>query len=280
MTYQIIPYLLFRQNIRNTHHFFFDRGNEYGRSHIYLEALCHALPLREKVVTSSARYFNRVKNQAYEAFHFPATIHLCAFIETFRNINSDFIAALKTSLTSYRNQIAQYPEAKQISESAVEEFVNGAFRNLAIQIHCGAPSHSRDVLYHMDHVFSALHMAVTLHGERTIGFRIPENEFALLMREGDVYVTTPAGILHGISVDKLGTSDRSVAVQCRTLLSGEATSAWAPHSGKLCLLVTELLEKFTLRMPTYEEWLVQFQKMESELKNPEEKMVEFKNTDE
>jgi len=126
-------------------------------------------------------------------------------------------------------------------------------------------------------------MAVTLNGHRTIGFGLMgsalgqtgTSEFPISLAPGDVYVTTPAGILHGISVDNLPKNERSVALQCRTLLSGTGAAVWCRHTGELCVEIGTLLENFPLRIPTHAEWEVEFKRMSAEVKVPEEKMIEY-----
>jgi len=116
---------------------------------------------------------------------------------------------------------------------------------------------------HMDHINSALHMAVTLNGRRTVGFArescTSESDFLLLgMKKGGVYVTTPASILHGISVPDLDEDDRSVALQCRSLLSVEDADFWYEkvHCEILFQSVTQALESYGEQfiMPTLEQY--------------------------
>jgi hypothetical protein len=63
-----------------------------------------------------------------------------------------------------------------LSSSPLHLPSQGAFRNLAIQFHYGTSSHERQLLMHYDHVFSALHMAVTLNGNRTTSFSVNHKE--------------------------------------------------------------------------------------------------------
>jgi hypothetical protein len=46
----------------------------------------------------------------------------------------------------------------------------GAFRSVSIQLHYAGPSPPLQQVAHQDHVFSALHMGVTLHGRRDLAF--------------------------------------------------------------------------------------------------------------
>lgn len=112
-------------------------------------------------------------------------------------------------------------------------------------------------------VFSSLHMGVTLHGERAVAFVLDRasppptdvsgrffNELSLPMRKGDVYVSTPASIMHGVATRALSTSERSVALQCRTLLDGECAKYWNAHKQALNGVVAKLLAEMTLTMPS------------------------------
>jgi len=143
--------------------------------------------------------------------------------------------------------------------------MKGAFRSVAIQIHHGAESRDRKKLIHMDHVFSSLHMGVTLHGNRSVGFILPGNqEKTLEMKSGDIYVTTPAGILHGASMKELDSSNLSCALQCRTLLSKSAALVWERHTGSLCCIVSELLSKNNFYLPSKECFFEHLEKLKSQ----------------
>lgn len=106
-------------------------------------------------------------------------------------------------------------------------------------------------------------MGVTLHGERAVGFVVPSddpqndkwppNEVTLPMRMGDVYVTTPASILHGVSTRDLSESDRSVALQCRTMLDAPSAQFWNAHKAALNGVVAKLLAEMSLTLPSLEE---------------------------
>jgi len=248
---------------------FFNRGNEYGRGHPYYEALCHGFTHREVVLASSARYFNSSSGKSLLTKHLPSPIPIAAFIECVRTINSTFMTQLSQTLTSFTT--LHPPTPPSTAEDMVSDFLNGTFRNIAIQIHYNASSYERLMLYHMDHVFSALHMAVTLHGRRSVGFSRSRsdvsdfNEIVLDMQAGDVYITTPAGILHGVSVDELSMNDRSVAIQCRTLLGAGSSAYWCKHVGPLCVEIGKVLEKSPLKMPKEKEWRVEYEKLKAGL---------------
>jgi hypothetical protein len=275
-------YKPFSINIVSPHHpeyrpFFWNRGNEYGRNHTYYEALCHALPTREVLESPSARYYNSSQGKPLLTQHPPCTVQVTAFVEAVRKINGQFLNELSSALKTMVSSTPEEPDV--VPEDMVKEFVDGAFRNVAIQIHYNAPSHDRAMLYHMDHVFSSLHMAVTLNGRRTVGFALVQSirsdlnrEIALDMQAGDVYVTTPSAILHGVSVEELNADDRSLALQCRTLLGPKATNYWAKRVVPLCVEISKLLARFPLRIPTYAEWEEQYKLLQASLVPPQEKM--------
>lgn len=109
-------------------------------------------------------------------------------------------------------------------------------------------------------------MGVTLHGERAVGFIVPDKphpptqtrrqvleEVTLPMRKGDVYVTTPASILHGVSTRELAESERSVALQCRNLFDAPSAQFWNKYKQPLNALVAQLLADHSLTMPTLEQ---------------------------
>jgi hypothetical protein len=261
---------------------FFDRKNEYGKNHTYYEALCHALPTRDVLSCSSARYYNNHDGNSLMTKHLPCPLPITAFIESVRNINSTFLQHLETSLLSLTQT---YPPEPGNPQEIVKDFINGTFRNVAIQIHYNSPTYERPMLYHMDHVFSALHMAVTLNGRRTIGFSKSRDtvsdftEVSIDMQAGDVYVTTPAAILHGISVDNLEVKDRSVALQCRTLLGPESSKYWSKHVTVLCVEVGKLLAQYPIRLPSYIKWEREYTILENQLIIPENKDFLFEQED-
>ncbi|KAL6074277.1 hypothetical protein QOT17_004306 [Balamuthia mandrillaris] len=251
--------------------------------------------------TSSARY------ATIETLVPPATLAICAFVDALREVNSEFLEELKQCLLSALLRNCNYKpnkeqeqndedkdvqqkegedkvthkegeregreRAKQLKEdeeALVERLIEGIWRNVAIQYHYGKPSHIADCTMHVDHVHSALHMGVTLHGERTVAFAIEEDAeetfqpvqlLELKMKEGTTYLTCPAAIMHAAATKKsLSKSQRSVAVQLRTLFSLEDAKLWEVKARKQVLLGTVLRvlseesKKEKIRMPSFEEW--------------------------
>lgn len=68
----------------------------------YFEALCHAFPDQETVVTSSARYFSR-SGTSVVVPHPRVPWPVVAFLSCFRKINSQFLDDLKASLSALVN---------------------------------------------------------------------------------------------------------------------------------------------------------------------------------
>lgn len=132
--------------------FFHDRKAEYGPNHAYYEALCHALPTYELITSASARYFRR-NGTAVMVVHLPATLAIIAFIESFRVKNKAFLEELHTRLKAKEATEWKLVEGVALSvEDAITRFIDGAFRNVAIQMHYKGGTRDRAGLLHLDHV--------------------------------------------------------------------------------------------------------------------------------
>jgi len=259
-TIDILPpkHLLFKP-------FFFDRKREAGRGHIYYEALCHGYPHREVMMGCSARYFGAKDATSVVCPHPPVTLHIAAFIEAVRNLNSDFLDFLRLLLESLVGETGDSGSGDvdaTLTQECVDSFMDGIFRNVAIQYHFGAKSHPINQMLHIDHIFSALHMAVTLNGERKVAFvettQEGYNNVILDMQPGDVYVSCPAAIWHGIETRALNKENCSVSLQCRTWLSAEHARVFHRNNVKTFCAVVSALEKHPIAIPTYSQWLRSF----------------------
>lgn len=100
-----------------------------------------------------------------------------------------------------------------------------AFGDLAVQIHWGDAVEDQDVAWHVDANNSALHMAVSLRGRRTLQMKLCD-PFALetqVLQEpqqpGDVYIGNPAAYEHGLTYAAASWEKRMVALQLRLLLT-------------------------------------------------------------
>jgi len=250
--------------------FFFDRKKEYGTRHRYWEALCHTQwfsvqqqeedPSIHFIETSSARYADRLARRAIGTRLVPATLEINAFVDALRAVNLEFLEHLRDALA--RKEEKEEEEAL-VSVDLAQRFIDGVWRNCAVQFHFGGSSRSAEQTLHLDHINSSLHMAVTLNGSRTVAFvgaeGPPDELIRFEMKKGDVYLTTPTAILHGIGVKEADEEDRSVALQLRTLLSVEDADALerTPEvSQHLFKTIQKALDLFQgrIRMPTWAEW--------------------------
>eukprot|EP01098_Paradermamoeba_levis_P005588 TRINITY_DN2352_c0_g1_i2.p1 TRINITY_DN2352_c0_g1~~TRINITY_DN2352_c0_g1_i2.p1 ORF type:complete len:395 (-),score=88.81 TRINITY_DN2352_c0_g1_i2:163-1347(-) len=250
--------------------FFYNRKQEYGRKHCYWEALCHAVPYPKAAMpenhlklTASARYANRKEGLAIDSLAIPATLEICALVDAIREINLPFLQTLMETLIA---ESAKNPETSITPQLAASVF-DGAFRNVAVQVHFNEASLSWEATMHLDHLNSSLHMGVTIHGRRTVAFDLrggdkkPEGEKEYLeveMQKGDIYLTSPTAIRHGVHIPKLSEEERSVALQLRTLFSVSDANEWMkkPNAQLLMETVLKVLhDKSTqVRMPTYDEF--------------------------
>jgi hypothetical protein len=223
--------------------FFFNRKSEYGENHLYYESLCHGLPTREIIYSCSARYNIEIPHQ-------PCTLEIVAFIEAVRNLNKNFIKYIHDSL----NKI------KDMDKKISQKFIDGIFRNVAIQYHY-KQSKPMEQLFHVDHILSALHMAITLNGERSVGFS--KNDLKIIkleMKKGDIYVTTPAFCFHGVEIKE--NKDKSIAIQFRTLLNPIASKILSNNYKKeLNQIINHALEKYNIKIPSYQDWSETFENL-------------------
>jgi hypothetical protein len=241
---------------------FFNRFNEYGDNHIYYEALLHGDSNNIfNIITTSTPRFNNKGEIAICQDLLPANIFIISFIDSFREINNQFLLDLESELN-----LISFPYAK--------EFVSGCFKNLAIQIHSGEPTRNVNTLMHKDLINSAIHLSLTLSGNRDVIFqpniKKKNNLFTLNCKQQTLYLTSPTKICHGIRTNKISNNNNinpSIAIQFRTLLSTTiATKIGQPElRNKLCTIILKLLRKWdqTIMLPTYQ----QFNKTYSELIN-------------
>lgn len=114
------------------------------------------LTLTRKIIeTCSARFF-------LSATHFPLPIVYTSLIEAVRIKNGDFLNDLQERLiglvspqedsieseTEDSNQKQKKENQLPLRLSDVSEFIDGAFRNVSIQIHQGKGSHTRELTRH------------------------------------------------------------------------------------------------------------------------------------
>ena len=232
---------------------FFNRYNEYGDNHIYYEALLHGESDSNNIfniITTSTPRFNDRGEIAINQDLLPANIYIISFIDSFREINSKLLNELEIEL-------------KLISFPYIKEFILGLFKNIAIQIHYGEPTKNINTLMHKDLINSAIHLSLTLSGNRDVIFqpniRKKNNIFTLHCKQQTVYLTSPTKISHGIKVSKINNNNNpSIAIQFRTLLSSKiATKLGQPElRNKLCSVVLKVLKRLNqnIVLPTYQQF--------------------------
>jgi len=185
---------------------------------------------------------------------------ISAFIDAMRDLNSEFLLKLKETILQRALLNKQDGKNCTITEELTQRWIDGAFCNVAIQYHFNKASLSVSDTMHVDHINSALHMGVTLNGRRKVGFAKGTFDFLEMdMNIGDIYLTTPAAIYHGIGVPTLKEEERSVSLQLRSFLSVDDANEWAKNDvnrNVLFLSTTEALEKYGdgFRIPTLSEW--------------------------
>lgn len=240
--------------------FFFDRGNEFGGGHRYHEALCHASKSGVErfalLTTSTARYANRTAKTSFETLLCPATLPLIAFVDALRAVNQPYLDSLEDRLSKLPG----------IDQFALADFVSGMFRNVAIQIHYGGASEPKEQTMHLDHLHSALHMALTLNGTRDILFTRGDHMLSHTLALDDCYVTSPTRVLHGIGVPTCTKKEASISVQLRTLMSRDTANSIYPFSDQVCDTVLDLLRVYDelFSLPSYEDFQKHLQLVEAE----------------
>eukprot|EP01102_Stenamoeba_stenopodia_P013547 TRINITY_DN4411_c0_g1_i1.p1 TRINITY_DN4411_c0_g1~~TRINITY_DN4411_c0_g1_i1.p1 ORF type:complete len:387 (-),score=73.57 TRINITY_DN4411_c0_g1_i1:131-1291(-) len=262
--------------------FFFDRQSEYGNDHKYYESLCHTLliespnPQDHVIKSASARFANRRERLTIDSHLIPATAEIGAFIDALKEVNHDYFVHLEKSLVA----------AKMAPELA-KSFVDGTLRNVAIQYHFGKASRTAQQTQHLDHINSSLHMAVTLNGRRSVAFGLPfaddgdTNYATFNMEKGDIYLTSPTAIYHGIGVPDLKEPERSVALQYRTLLNVKDGNRLneSVNTNVLFNTVLRTLHDFAgkFRIPTYDEYNKHLTIRQNLLKNSSGNKITYTN---
>ncbi|CAE7042276.1 DDX47 [Symbiodinium sp. CCMP2456] len=173
--------------------------------HHYLEGYFHTLPGAEPFPSVNPRCGRDMLKPA-------ASLRLRAFAEGVRRANSEFLARMA----------ADCPE-DSVLRRLLEQ--GRAFADLAVQIHWGEPVGQDDIAWHVDAPNSALHMAVSVHGHRSLKMKLRqpfELEPAIheeLQVPGDVYVGNPAAFEHGLEYPAATWETRTVAFQLRLLVN-------------------------------------------------------------
>jgi len=171
--------------------------------HQYLEGYFHTLPCAAPVSSIHPRHGGDFLKPA-------ASLRLRAFSETLRKANKEVLAHLAH----------ECPEASVLRRLLLS---GKAFADLAIQMHWGDAVGSGDIAWHIDAPNSALHMAVSIQGTRTLKMKV-RGPFDLAdemheepLAPGSVYVGNPSAFEHGVEYSRATWENRVVAFQLRLL---------------------------------------------------------------
>lgn len=99
------------------------------------------------------------------------------------------------------------------------------FGDVNVQVHAGAPvTDPKEIYWHVDRPNSAIHMAVSIFGQRRLHSRCGAacNVSQTWQRAGSVYLSSPSAFVHGVEYPShVGSNlaDSVVAVQARILLA-------------------------------------------------------------
>eukprot|EP00439_Symbiodinium_sp_Y106_P057779 s4539_g8.t1 len=228
--------------------------------HHYLEGYFHTLPGAEPFPSVNPRCGGDMLKPA-------ASLRLRAFAEGVRRANAGFLARMA----------ADCPE-NSVLRRLLEE--GRAFADLAVQIHWGESVGQDDIAWHVDAPNSALHMAVSVHGRRSLKMKLRqpfELEPAIheeLQVPGDVYVGNPAAFEHGLEYpaatweplngkgrrEEISSSEtRTVAFQLRLLINEAEMRDQDVHQGLSAL--AKGIAAQPLRLPG----LAELRRIEAEL---------------
>lgn len=193
--------------------------------HQYMEGYFHAIRTSAHDDVPSVH-----PRRGFELLRRPAPLELLAFCEATRRENSASFNRLARALAKTRN-------AKSL-ESAILQ--GRHFADISVQVHWGGEVPPSRANWHIDGPNSTLHLALSLHGQRTLLAKreIPRAKVkrgadgtvatqvfepdCMLQREGSVYLSAPCCYPHAVQYPEASWEDRVVAVQCRVLLEDSA----------------------------------------------------------
>lgn len=146
----------------------------------------------------------------YDGLHPPVGPRLYAFAAAFRQVNARALKALERSLRAVPAQVDT--GAQQASSPLLPDFQERVFGSCTVQHFVVPRSNRPDGLvldYHVDSGASALHLAVSLGGVRRLRLRRLSDassssdatatvEEELLMKSGDVYLSSPSAFAHAV----------------------------------------------------------------------------------
>jgi hypothetical protein len=184
------------------------------QSHRYYEGYYHGARTPIPIASVNPR-------RPYEQILKPAApIQIRAFLQAFRKANQHWLESLGRTL-----QKSETVSCVRLADLIQRGF---NFADIALQIHAGGEVGSEDIGWHQDGLNSILHMAVSIHGTRTLHTQLARTASGVYEEEatdqtgGDVYVSSPSAFRHGVRYPQIDQwSERVVALQCRLLLTME-----------------------------------------------------------
>eukprot|EP01060_Flectonema_neradi_P012470 TRINITY_DN19283_c0_g1_i1.p1 TRINITY_DN19283_c0_g1~~TRINITY_DN19283_c0_g1_i1.p1 ORF type:complete len:324 (+),score=40.35 TRINITY_DN19283_c0_g1_i1:73-972(+) len=224
-------------------------------NHVYFEGYFHS----KKGVSET---FRCVHPRRGFDFQKPAiSPKLKAFIQAFRDVNSVWIKDLELSMLKFGES------SRGQNEFTAELVRDRIVSDLAVQVHYGDEIDKQNVGWHVDAPNSLLHLAISIKGERYLHSITcnPETAESVNNRdhqtEGDIYITTPSIMRHGVEYPACNFDNRIIAIQCRFLLTeGELGRAMMDLSlGECSDVVAAVLSRAKVRVPTMEEVMKVFE---------------------
>lgn len=208
--------------------------------HAYYEGCFHCLPGESSVEAVHPRWGHDYQKPA-------APLRFRAFAESVRRANADVITCMKEHMLP----------GSVLRETFENDMV---FADLAIQMHFGDAVDASQVKWHVDAPNSALHMAVSLQGERTLKLKVRRpTEVKLgvvdeLQHPCDVYVGNPLAYEHGLEYPQATWDDRVIACQYRLLMSREDMVSCKKPAGLkgMTKIATDIVHE-VITMPTLQQ---------------------------
>lgn len=221
--------------------------------HVYYEGYWHAAGTERGPVTS----LNPRTGVNFPKRASPKPV--AAFLEAFRRANATWCNVLRDALTA----ATAGQTARTFGELVGKSW---HFADLAVQVHYGDGISPVDIAWHRDAPNSFLHMAVSLHGTRALHslqhkssqINASTTQAVDWQKQGDVYVSSPWAVTHGVQYPECTWEDRIIAMQCRFLLTEELLDRLydSPEDWNASLeVLTPILATATLTMPTLEDVL-------------------------
>jgi hypothetical protein len=207
-----------------------------GGPHRYYEGYFHGLP-SPALHRGSAhpRYGRKLLDKK------AAPTRFRAFLTAFRQVNP-WLGELMKTLSREMQRRGYDMLAKLFTRNEL------MFSDLAVQVHFGD---EQKPIWHNDAINSILHMAITMHGKRSLHTLLhkerPDEEHTIFVANGrnpetgqqrrdynnidmkrgfvnpqapaDVYISSPTGFIHGVTYPTSSYGERTIAVQCRLLMT-------------------------------------------------------------